>query len=154
MDHDDDQQEITETTDGVDQTPVDDHTPSEGEPEPDAVDGERADDGEREASDGRPSPPRKIGLQSVNATIPGMLTLHLERRDVHVTLDGDAALRMLKMFELRDARAFADEMHPMLSSARVGWVVVDLDDVRAMSWTPDDPMSRRRTIVDPAPAAA
>lgn len=89
-----------------------------------------------------------------NRSTLGTLTLHLEGRDINVSMDGDAALRLLKMFELRDGQALVDHLNPFRFHAAAGWFVLDLDEVKAMSWIPGSVLEPRRTTVDPAPPQA
>ena len=89
-----------------------------------------------------------------NRSMLGTLTLHLEGRDIDVSMDGDAALRLLKMFELRDGQALVDHLNPFRFEAGAGWFVLDLDEAKAMSWTPGSVPVPRRTTVDPAPPLA
>lgn len=98
--------------------------------------------------------PRPLSLAARNLLTVGQLTLHYPSRDVTVWLDGDAALRLLTMFALRREGGLADPLDPETSEADAGWVVLDLDEPLAMSWTPGLPRKRPRTAVDPAISAA
>lgn len=99
---------------------------------------------------------RSLTVMDRNRLMLGQLILHYPSRDVTVYLDGEAALRVLKMFEQRRQGGLADELDPGLSSAGAGWLVLDIEggDVPlAMSWMPGLPTKRPRTTVDPAVAA-
>ena len=93
-------------------------------------------------------------MEGNKATL-GTLVLHLHSRDVHTVMDGDAALRLMKKFHVRDGQVLTDRFSPFSSSAADGWFVIDLEDVTAMSWIPGEPSKPRRTVVDPlsVPAA-
>lgn len=132
-----------------------------GQPAPDGTDptaGSGDDQGEghgpgEAASD--PSEPNRIrATVEDNKATPGTLVLHMKDRDVFTAMDGDAALRVMKMFELRDGRVLADAFSPFISSAEAGWFVIDLEDVKAMSWVPGRRSAPPRTVVDPLPAQA
>lgn len=116
------------------------------EPTDDEAAGEDADD---------PDGTRRIrATVEDNRMTPGTLVLHLEARDVRMPMDGDAALRLLKMFQMRDGQVLADRLSPFISSAEAGWFVLDLADVTAMSWIPGLSAAPPRTVVDPLPAQA
>ena len=99
----------------------------------------------------------RLTVTARNRMTLGQLILHYPSRDVTVLLDGEAGLRMLKMFEQRREHGLADALDPELSSASAGWLVLDLDGAGAplaMSWIPGLPTKRPRTTIDPAVTAA
>ena len=78
----------------------------------------------------------------------GIVVLHYPHRDVRVPFDGDSALRLLTMFRDRTDKYWQDELNPHRSSAKTGWLVLDLNEVLCISWLPStapDP----RTAIDP-----
>ncbi len=85
-----------------------------------------------------------------NRQVLGELVVHYASRDVTLLLDGEAAVRMLTMFARRREGGLGDHLHPQLSSARAGWVVLDLGEPLAMSWMPGLPTRQPRTVIDPA----
>ena len=86
---------------------------------------------------------------SPNRLVAGVLTLHYPERDVKTALDGDSALRLLTMFARRREDGLADHLDPDESTARAGWLVLDLAEVRAMSWWPVTGSKPPRTVIDP-----
>ena len=86
---------------------------------------------------------------SPNRLVAGVLTLHYPERDVKTALDGDSALRLLTMFARRREDGLADHLDPDESTARAGWLVLDLSEVRAMSWWPVTRSKPPRTVIDP-----
>jgi hypothetical protein len=86
---------------------------------------------------------RLINMQQL-----GIVILHYRHRDVRVPFDGDSALRLLTMFRDRTDKYWQDELNPHRSSAKTGWLVLDLNEVLCISWLPlaaPDP----RTAIDP-----
>ena len=101
--------------------------------------------------------PRSLTVSVRNSMTLGRLSLHYASRSVDVVLDGEAAVRTLKMFQQRREHGLADPLDPELSSASSGWLVLDLDGADAplaMSWMPGLPTKAPRTTIDPAVAAA
>lgn len=94
------------------------------------------------------------GQRDANLQVTGTLWLHYPSRDVAVPfpVDGDTAIRALTMFARRGERRLADTLTATDSSATSSWVVFDLDEPLAMSWTPDTDRRQARTALDP-PAA-
>jgi hypothetical protein len=97
----------------------------------------------------RPYGDRNLGSQQISNMLQmGTIVLHYPHRDVHVPLDGDAALRLLTMFRARTDRHWQDDLNPHRSSAKSGWLVLDLNEVLCVSWTPSAG-SGVRTAIDP-----
>lgn len=91
----------------------------------------------------------------VNAGVLGTVTLHGRERDIRVVLNGEAAMRLLKIFEQRgDRGTLADRLDPNTSSALNAWVVADLDEFIAVTWWPGLPKKTPRTAIDPVVDAA
>lgn len=88
-----------------------------------------------------------------NQMMLGELVVHYPSRDVRFIVDGDAGMRVLTMFRERQEKGLADRLHAQVSSARAGWVVLDLSEPLAMTWLPGLPRPVPRTAVDPLPAA-
>lgn len=87
-----------------------------------------------------------------NDCVIGRLTLHYESRDVKFLIDGAAAMRIMAMFARRREGDLGERL-TQHSSAVAGWLVVDLDEPLAMSWSPGVGRAPR-TAVDPLIAAA
>ena len=87
-------------------------------------------------------------LASYNRGVFGTVTLHYPERDVPVVLDGENALRLLSMFAER-RHGPSDRLDSESSTAFAGWLVLDLDEVRAMSWWPSIGSRPSRTVIDP-----
>lgn len=87
-----------------------------------------------------------VMIREMNMRTPGQLVLHYPSRDVTLYLDGEAAMRLLTMFHRRTDRHFGDVINPGCS-ASAGWVVLDLHEPMAMSWSPI--ALTNRTAVDP-----
>ena len=140
----------------------------QGQPEPDPGQGpppgagpsaaaadDAADEGELAEAAGGDDGIRDVWeTMESNKARSGTLVLHLHSRDVHTVMDGDAALRLLKMFHVRNGQVLTDRFSPFSSSAADGWFVIDLEEVTAMSWIPGDPSKLPRTVVDPLSAQA
>ena len=109
-------------------------------------------DGPEDAS-GRTDAQEGFSTRSVNRVVVGNLTLHYPARDVTLSLDGDAALRMLTMYWRRRPGPHADRLDPETSSALAGWVVLDLNEPLAISWYPILG-SPTRSAIDPVPPQA
>lgn len=107
---------------------------------------------EEGAESGRPVQVRLSTMRSINARIIGTVVLHYAPRDVHVTLDGASAMRLLTAFRQRREGKFGDDLTPN-SPAYSGWFVLDLEEPLAMSWMPADPRAMR-TAIDPAVESA
>lgn len=95
------------------------------------------------------SSPERTIISADNMAIPGYVTLHYPERDVRVLLDGDAAVRLLRMFRQRYEAGLSDVLDAE-SSALAGWLVLDLAEPLAMSWLPV--LRAPRTAIDPAVA--
>jgi hypothetical protein len=79
----------------------------------------------------------------------GFVVLHYPLRDVRVPFDGDSALRLLTMFRDRTDKYWQDELNPHRSSAKTGWLVLNLDEVLCISWLPST-APNPRTAIDPS----
>ena len=91
---------------------------------------------------------------SRNSDVFGTVTLHYPERDVRVVLDGATALRLLSMFARRRTGP-SDRLDPNDSTALAGWLVVDLNELLAVSWWPSLSELPDRTVLDPpVPTAA
>jgi hypothetical protein len=86
---------------------------------------------------------RLINMQQL-----GIVILHYPHRDVRVPFDGDSALRLLTMFRDRTDKYWQDELNPHKSSAKTGWLVLDLNEVLCISWLPSTEPDAR-TAIDP-----
>lgn len=104
-----------------------------------------------EGAQGRPLAPEL--LREVNRAVGGELILHYPARDVTLTIDGDAAIRLLTMFARRNDDRWGDALDPERSLALAGWVVLDLRQPLAMTWVPGVPTPAPRTVVDPLPTS-
>jgi hypothetical protein len=78
----------------------------------------------------------------------GTVVLHYPHRDVRVPIDGDSALRLLTMFRDRTDKHWQDELNPHRSSAKSGWLVLDLNELLCISWLPSTEPGPR-TAIDP-----
>ena len=91
---------------------------------------------------------------SPNSRVFGTVTLHYPERDVRVVLDGATALRLLSMFARRRTGP-SDPLDPDSSTALAGWLVLDLNELLAVSWWPSLSELPDRTVLDPPmPTAA
>ena len=86
--------------------------------------------------------------REVNMAISGVLTLHYELRDVSLVVDGDAALRLITMFETQSDEQWRDLVDPLWSSAASGWLSLNLAEPMAVSYLPF-PRRFGRTTIDP-----
>lgn len=92
-------------------------------------------------------------LRTGNGGVLGVLRLSYAARDVEIVLDGDSALRLLAIYRDRArprSDQWADAMDPLRSDANNAWVVLDVNDVLAMSWAPGLAQRPPRTTIDPA----
>jgi hypothetical protein len=85
----------------------------------------------------------------INMRQRGFVVLHYPHRDVHVPFDGDSALRLLTMFRDRTDKYWQDELNPHRSSAKTGWLALDLNEVLCISWLPST-APNPRTAIDPS----
>ena len=91
---------------------------------------------------------------SLNSGVFGTVTLHYPARDVRVVLDGATALRLLEMFARRQTGP-SDPLDTASSTAFAGWLVLDLEELLAVSWWPSTGGRPDRTVLDPpVPLAA
>ena len=89
-----------------------------------------------------------LAIREINMGLVGVLSLHYQTRDVRIPVDGDSAMRILTMFKTRSDERWKDDLDPRWSSAASGWVVLDIQQLLAMSYCPQTP-PRERTAVDP-----
>lgn len=87
-------------------------------------------------------------IREINMGLAGVLSLHYPARDVRIPVDGDSAMRILTMFKTRSDVRWKDDLDPRWSSAAFGWLVLDLQQLLAMSYYPQTPQ-RERTAIDP-----
>jgi hypothetical protein len=97
----------------------------------------------------QPEPRSRLSVRARNAVTIGVLTLHYAARDVSVYLDGASAMRALAMYHRRAELGMADRLDGYESDAGSGWMIFELDEPLAMSWTPGLPAKPRRTAIDP-----
>lgn len=95
-----------------------------------------------------PSAEDVLTIQEINMGLVGVLSLHYPARDVRIPVDGDSAMRILTMFKTRSDARWKDDLDPRWSSAASGWVVLDLQQLLAMSYYPQTP-PLERTAIDP-----
>ena len=140
-----------------------DAEPSLGEPDGVAAGGPDAADEDVSGNDGPATEPTGRSAEAsnesfkvavMNTTTMGQLVLFYPSRDVTLFIDGEAALRIMKMFAQRHEGGLADPLDLGRSSARAGWFVMDLDEPLAMAWQPGVPSKAPRTTIDPVLAAA
>ena len=115
--------------------------------------GERTEDetanrDEEEEDTHEPSGQDILLIREMNMGLSGLLSLHYPARDVRIPVDGDCAMRMLTMFKTRTDARWHDDLDPRWSSAASGWVVLDLEQLLAMSYYPQRPQGDR-TALDP-----
>ncbi len=89
-----------------------------------------------------------LTIREINMGLVGLLSLHYPARDVRIPVDGDSAMRILTMFKTRSDARWKDDLDPRWSSAASGWVVLDLQQLLAMSYYPQTP-PLERTAIDP-----
>lgn len=95
-----------------------------------------------------PSAEDVLVIREINMGLAGVLSLHYQARDVRIPVDGDSAMRILTMFKTGSDERWKDDLDPRWSSAASGWVVLDIQQLLAMSYYPQTP-PRGRTAVDP-----
>jgi hypothetical protein len=125
-----------------------------GQTEADGGSGEDVADSADSADSPHEEPYQRYSIRASNMGVIGTVTLHGPSRDVHLLMDGESALRLLKCFEQRSDRGYADYLDIDRSSARNGWLVIDLDEFDAMSWRPGTAKKGPRTVIDPLVEAA
>lgn len=94
----------------------------------------------------------RLVMSADNARVVGRVVIHYPQRDVTVLVDGDAAMRLLWMYE-RQNFDLGDWLSPAFSSAENAWVVLDLEQPLAVSWYPGLGERRSRVALDPEVAA-
>jgi hypothetical protein len=100
--------------------------------------------------DDTPQYTRRVMLSARNASVLGQMFVSYPSRDVVLVMDGDAALRLLRIFQNRSEGGLEDRLDAATSSAHDGWVVLDaIEQPMAMSWLPGLPGKRPRTAIDP-----
>ena len=68
-----------------------------------------------------------------NVAVSGVLTLHFQDRDLELSLDGYAALRVLTHIE-RGTDLWTDLLNPFPSDAGSGWVAIRTDRLLGATW--------------------
>ena len=93
---------------------------------------------------------RRIAAEQ-NLMVVGTLEVVTHTRTFQLTMDGDAALRLLARFRY-GSTWWDDILTPEDSSATDMWAVLDLDAVVALQWVPGRPRPElhQRVAVDPA----
>lgn len=109
-------------------------------------------DGDESAEDERPSrrfDPATLPLSIRNRLIGGVVIAHHVTRDVVMPADGDAALRLLAVFNGTAPRSTMDVVDPAYSSAENGWTSLDLSSLIGITWIPGDALRQNRVAFDP-----
>lgn len=136
-----------------DNEPSNDTDPSDITDPPDDVDEERTDADETDPAastpdDGASPDVRTFDMRGVNRQTAGRLSLHYPAREIELIVDGDAALRLLSMWN-RSTHDLADDPDPARAYAGFGWAGIDLSSVLVATWTPGLGDSTERVVVDP-----
>ena len=121
--------------------------------EPSTTDASDDEDGEFEGAD-RPAVGSSTERERPNLPGPlGEVVLSYRDRDVRVVLDSPTALQVLRMFSWRTQRGLTDSLFGEVPMAFNAWVVFDLDELLAVTWTPHVGGRPHRPAVDPEVAA-
>ncbi|MCZ7537176.1 MAG: hypothetical protein M5T61_15575 [Acidimicrobiia bacterium] len=95
---------------------------------------------------------REVLTRVANASVWGVMVVQYPERDVRVSMDGDAALRLLAMYAGAPVRGYEDRVDLGVCDARCSWVGVDVARALGLFWVPSELLAAGRTTIDPVPA--